>query len=854
MRRVLLSLPVLAALAVLILVTLPPSRSAGPTAGPNGIPSDWQWRQRAFPHGAINPEAYTVMRREAAAKELEARLARLAAGKSSRDLTWEQQGPTNIGGRVTDLAIHPTNADICYAALASGGILKTTDGGGSWTPMLQDMDVITIGDIALDPQDPEILYIGTGEANAASLSFIGNGMYRSPDGGQTWEHLGLEASTYIARVLVHPTRQQTLFVAATGRLFGTDSDRGVYRTTNGGADWQRVFALTDSTACTDLVMHPENPDILYAAMWERVRGLTHRQSGGPSSGIWRSLDGGDTWNELTTGLPTGSNVGRIGITQCTSQPDVLYALYADASAGFLGVYKSTDGGDTWAATNDSNLHSMYSTFGWYFGQIRVDPTNPDRVHALGVPMYRTLNGGSSWSEVGANMHVDHHALEWCPSLPTRAYAGNDGGLYRSDDRGSSWTELDDQPANQFYAVEIDPANPARLYGGTQDNGTLRTPDGSTDGWERIFGGDGFTVIVDHSDSDVIYLEYQYGNLYKSDNDAAWFDWAMSGIDGGDRMNWHTPVVMDPNNAQTLYYGSHRVYRTTDGADSWTPISEDLTDGDQGAGYGTITTLAIAPSASSRVFAGTDDGHVWAYRPLSGGWVEITGDLPRRWVTDIAVHPSDPGTIYVTFSGLRWNEPISHVYRTTDGGGTWDDVSGDLPEAPVHTILIDPENPSTLVVGGDVGVYWSANAGVTWQVLGTGLPQVPVFDLDYHPQTRMIAAGTHGCSIFTITMPDVTTGAPLPTAAALDLTAAPNPFNPLTVLSFEMPTAGRVSLEILDVRGRRVARPIDGELPAGPQTVRWEARDQAGRALPSGVYLARLTTPDSGAVMKLTLAR
>ncbi|MEZ4386730.1 MAG: FlgD immunoglobulin-like domain containing protein [Candidatus Krumholzibacteriia bacterium] len=855
-RRLFASLPTFAALAVFTCLLLPGARPPGSNKGPNGVPSEWQWRQRAYPHGAINPAGYRLMLDQAAAKELEARLARARGEKSAAlDTPWIQAGPTNIGGRVTDLAIHPTNPDICYAGLASGGVLKTTDGGLSWTPILQDLDVITIGDLALDPQDPEVLYVGTGEANAASLSFFGTGLYRSPDGGQTWEHLGLEESVYIARVLVHPADSQRLYVAATGRLFGTDQNRGVYRSLDGGRTWDRAFALTDSTACTDLAMRPDDPDVIFAAMWERSRGLTYRRSGGPSSGLWRSDDGGDTWSEVTGGLPTGSNVGRIGVTICAGQPDRMYAIYADANAEFLHVYRSNDGGLTWSATSDGNLGGMYSNFGWYFGQVRVDPANPDHVFALGVPAYRTTNGGLSWSEAGGNMHVDHHALEFCTSLPGRLYAGNDGGLYRSGDAGATWTQLADQPANQFYAVEIDPANPTRLYGGTQDNGTLRTPDGGLDTWERIFGGDGFTVIVDHTDSDVIYVEYQYGNLYKSTNGGAWFSWVMDGIDSGDRMNWHTPVIMDPVDPNVLYYGSQRVYKTTDGAESWSPISGDLTNGDQGAGFGTITTLAVAPSSPAQLYAGTDDGRVWAYRPFSGQWVDISAGLPVRWVTDIRVHPTQPATVYVTFSGLRWQEPISHVYRTTDGGSTWVDVSGDLPEAPVQSLLIDPADPSSLVVANDVGVYWSPNGGQSWQVLGLGLPRVPVFDLDLHPATRLIAAGTYGRSIFTITMPDpVTAVEPVPGALAAGVTAAPNPFNPLTILRFELSASERVSLEILDVRGRRVAHPLDADLPAGVHEARWEGRDESGREVPSGVYLARLTAGRVESTVKLTLAR
>lgn len=821
-------------------------------------PDDWFWMQRSFPNGAIDHDGYKLSLSQARAKEQEAQVMRLS--KTNDPLlsaVWEQKGPTNVCARITDLAVHPTNADICYAGIATGGVFKTTDGGTNWTPIFDQQDVLSVGAVTLDPQDPETVYVGTGEANAASLSFFGTGLYRSTNGGLNWEHLGLEDTRYIARVVVDPTDSERLFVAATGQLFGTDQERGVFRSTNGGQDWDRVFALTDSTACTDLVMHPTNPEILYAAMWERVRGRTYRNNGGPSSGIWRSLDGGDSWNELTTGLPTDNEVGRIGLTICASQPDILYSIYTEggSSAGFRGVYKTTNGGDSWSDTNDGALNSMYSSFGWYFGQIRVDPTNPNNVFAMGVPMYRSTSGGSSWSESGGNMHVDHHAMAFCPSQPNRVYQGNDGGLHRSDNYGSSWTKLYNQPTSQFYGIEIDYQDPTHLLGGTQDNGTLRTPDGSVDNWERIFGGDGFQTIVDYTDSDIIYCEYQNGMLQKSTNGGDWFTQAMDGIEDGDRHNWNTPIAIDPVDPQVLYYGSQRVYRTNDAADLWTPISGDLTDGDQGAGFGTVTTIAVAPSSTTVVYAGTDDGNVWAYRPFSGNWVSISDGLPKRWVTRLAVDPTDHRIVYATFSGLRWNEPISHVYRTTDAGVNWEPISNGLPEAPVNVIVVDPDHTQVLYVGSDVGVYFSPDTGASWQVLGEGLPRAPVLDLKFHRPTRMLAAGTHGRSIFTVTAPDpVTAVGEVPMVATLSLSAAPNPFNPQTVLSFALNQDGPVKLDIFSVRGERVAQPIDGFLQAGPHTVHWNGRDLEGRELASGTYLARLQAGSEVTSVKLLLAR
>lgn len=849
MRRSLLSL---AAIALCLLVLLPLVRGARPVGTPVGTaehepsrePNDWFWMQRAYPGVTLSQDALARGIAQAAAKE--------AGGALMNRSTWTQAGPTNVGGRVTDIAVHPTNPDLAYAAMASGGIFVTQDGGTSWSPIFDQEAALPVGAVALDPSDPDVIYAGTGEANAASLSFFGLGVFKSVDAGGSWQSLGLEATRYIARIVVDPADGNRVYVAATGALFEPNPERGVYRSLNGGADWERVFALTDSTACTDLAINPQNPQVLYAAMWERMRGLTYRRSGGPSSGLWRSEDGGDSWQELTVGLPSGSDVGRIGVTVCASQPNVLYAIYADASAYFQGVYKSTDGGDTWTATNDGALSGMYSSYGWWFGNIRVDPSNPNNVIALGLYAYRSSTGGSSWSQTGSNMHVDHHALAFAPSSPGRAYEGNDGGLYRSNNGGSTWSKLYDQPTSQFYAIAVDYQNPERLMGGTQDDGTLRTATGALDDWSDIYGGDGFYCLVDPTNSNVLYAESQYGYFGKSTNGGGSFSGATSGINSGDRTNWSTPVVMDPSDHQRLYYGTYRVYRSTNAAGSWTAISGDLTDGNHGGGFGTITTLAVAPGDPDLILAGTDDGRVWLTANGGGAWQPVDATLPRRWVTRVAVDPSDTQVLYVTYSGLRWEE-TGHVFRSGDQGGSWQDVTGDLPQMPVNVIVVDPDQPSRVFVGTDVGAYTSLQPGGAWQVLATGLPRAPVLDLVLHQPTRTLVAGTHGRSMFRLALDDLTAVAEAaPTARLLE--AQPNPFNPQTTLRLAVETPTPVRVSIVDVQGRTLRVLLDERLPAGERTLRWDGRDDAGHALPSGVYLARLSQPAGDSARKLVLLR
>jgi photosystem II stability/assembly factor-like uncharacterized protein len=819
---------------------------------PGAFPSGWGYNQRAYPYDRINFDQL----KEAVVK---AQAMRLEARRSQATLSgaWVEEGPSNIGARVADIEVHPTDPAVIYAAHASSGVFKTTDGGSNWQPITDDLPVLTIGDMALDPRFPDTIYVGTGEANAHSFSWFGMGMYKSTDGGTTWSYIGLEDTRYIGRVVVDPLNTSRVWVAGTGALFGTNPERGVYRSIDGGDTWEQVLFVSDSTSAIDIAVDPARPDTVFAAMWERVRGLTYRRSGGPTSGIYRSYDGGDTWVELTSGLPSGSSVGRIGLSVCESSPNVVYAIYDNPSLYEAEVYKSTDGGDTWSRTNDGVLEDLHSSFGWYFGQVRVDPGNPNRAFALGVPVFRTENGGSSWSEVGSNMHVDHHALAFDPSNYSRIFNGNDGGIYRSTNSGDTWTKLYDQPTNQFYAIEIDYLNPNRLYGGTQDNGTLRTLTGATDDWDHILGGDGFYCNVDPTNSSVIYAEYQYGYLYKSTDTGGSWDYVKDGISDSDRTNWSTPVVMDPSDHLTLYYGSHRVYRTIDGAGWWDAISGDLTNGDHGGGFGTITTIAVAASDPDVIYVGTDDSNVWVTQNGGGVWTDISTTLPNRWVTRVAVDPTSAGTAYVTFSGLRWNENIGYVYRTTDYGSTWTDITRNLPGAPVNAIVVDPDEPTRLFVGTDVGCFYTEAPWADWQILGSGLPAVPIDDLKLHNPTRTLVAGTHGRSMHSFdltTLPDISGVKAAQPDVVSELTNYPNPFSNRTTIGFTLSRPSAVSLEIYDLAGRRIRAIESRHRAPGHHEVTWDGTTDGNRRAASGIYFARLQTDYGTETTSLNLLR
>lgn len=774
------------------------------------MPNDWFVMQRAFPYHEINYGARNIAWEQVQQIRQEARF------HKNREEGWVFSGPLNIGGRISAVAMHPADIQTIYAGAAAGGVFRSEDGGESWTAIFDDAMSLSIGDIAVAPSDPGIIYVGTGEANAGggSLAYDGNGIYRSGDSGSTWEHLGLSNSGSVGRIVVDPTDPQKVFVAAMGRLFSNNQERGVFRSVDGGVTWENVLFVSDSTGAIDLVIHPDHPDTIYVAMWERIRRPDRRNYGGSTCGIYRTYNGGDTWTQLTSGLPApGPTIGRIGIDISEADPKVLYAIYADNLGYFLGVFKTVNGGDLWVRTNDAALSNMYSSYGWWFGRISVDPVNPNVAYAIGFDLYKTLTGGSSWQNIsGSSVHVDQHDLVAHPQDPSFLVLGNDGGIYLSGNAGNSWTHLKNLPITQFYTCELDEQYPERLYGGTQDNGTNRTMTGGLDNWTNIYGGDGFYVLVDPVNNLYVYAEYQYGNLARSVNGGTSFQYAMNGIDGGDRKNWNTPVVFDPSDPSVLYYGSDRLYRSSNRALSWSPISSDLTNG-TGTGnlvYGTITTIAVAPSNNQFIYVGTDDGNVW--RTGNGGseWTSISSSLPERWVTRVAVDPYDEHIVYVTLSGYRYDSYLPHVFRSTDAGTSWTDISGDLPEAPVNDIVIDPIVDSALYLATDFGVFVTWDLGDHWSMIGDNLPNVPVVDLDFHAPTRKLVAATYGRSMYTFDV-DQMVSADGPALSGLrPFKVYPNPASGYLYLDC-LPQSIDNEYIILSTSGRLMAR---GKLTAG----------------------------------------
>lgn len=716
-------------------------------------PSDWFMHQRTWPSGVPNREAIAEARRQAHKMRLRAR------GRTL-DESWTFAGPSNVGGRITALAVHPSAPDTVYAAAALGGVLKSIDGGYHYEVVFEENYSLAAGALAMDPVNPRKVWLGTGEANASGDSYSGTGVYLTEDGGRSWRHMGLENIGRVGEIAVDPSDPDRVFVAAAGELFGTNPERGLYRTTDGGQTWEQVLYLSDSTGCIDVEITYQCPDTVYAAMWERIRRPYERNVGGITSGLWRSVDGGDSWQQLTNGLPVGSTVGRGGVAVSASNPLRVYASFADHPGYLIGIYRSDDAGETWSHVGNPPSDDFYSSFGWYFGKIYADPVNPDVVYVQGVDMFRSADGGTTWYTVFGSAHVDHHALWINPGNPSHVLTGHDGGVNISNNAGISSAAFASLPITQFYAVNADPSLPYRLYGGTQDNSTPRTLGGGTGDWDVIYYGDGFYCAVDPRDSDVIYAEWQYGGLSKSIN-GGWNWQALYYTFSSDRTNWSTPFELNPSDPDELILGTYRLWQSEDGGSHWNSISSDLTNG-PGPGnlvFGTITTLAHSPDNPNVIYAGTDDGNVWVRMP-GGSWVDRSAGLPERWVTRVAPHPDSAGVVYVALSGYREQDYQPHLLKSADYGVNWQDIGAELPEGPVNDVIIDPQSPCYLYAGTDFGVYYSPDCGQTWQILGNGLPQSAVMDLHLIESTRTLVAGTHGRSMWTYPVDTQTPSTPV----------------------------------------------------------------------------------------------
>ncbi len=821
-------------------------------------------------------------------------------GDALQGLRWRSIGPVNFGGRIVDIDVDPTAPATWYVATGSGGLWKTDNAGTTFRPVFDDTGQFSIGAVTLAPSAPRTVWVGTGEANNQRSSYWGDGVYRSIDGGESWTHCGLRHSEHIGRIAVHPTNPEVVYVATLGALYTDSEQRGLYRSTDGGAHWQAVLQPGPSVGCVDVVIDPHDPDTVYAATYERRRRAHHFDPAGPGSAIHKSTDGGDSWTRLEGGLPEGA-LGRIGLALFAGDPDIVYAVVENADpaamlaarsgrgrrasrrdpdSGTGEVYRSDDGGDNWTKVNE---RPVGGTPGYYYGQIVVDPTDADTVYVLSVPVHKTTDGGKTWStDFGRGLHVDHHALWIDPQHPNHALLGNDGGLAETWDSGAHWDTFNHLPIGQFYAVGVDLRTPYRVYGGLQDNGTWSVPSRSTttrpigpDAAVRVGGGDGFYAVIDPREPDVVYSESQFGGMSRQNLRTGERRSIKPRAERGQatlRFNWMTPIVISPHNTETVYVGSQFVHRSRNRGDDWQTISPDLSTGDAARIAGnvphcTITTLAESTLRPGLLWAGTDDGKVWVSRTGGRRWVDLTerfeGMPMPLWVSRIEPSHADEDVAYVAFTGYREDLRAPFLYLTTDGGESFRPIHNDLPPACINVIREHPRNPDCLLVGHEAGVHVSLDGGRHWLPLGAGMPPAPVHDLVVHPREEDAIAATHGRGFYIC---DITPLAEFGRAATAGLHVfEPRPgvrlghefsrgYTGARTWRAEEPSAGAVfhywlgsdgdavQLAVLDADGE-VIYEREGAGSAGLHQERWPRSNRRTARLDPGQYLLRVRRGD-----------
>jgi photosystem II stability/assembly factor-like uncharacterized protein len=700
-------------------------------------------------------------------------------------------GPANMSGRITDVAVYETAPRIMYVASASGGLWKTVNNGTTWKPVFDGQGTSAIGAVAVDQDNADIVWAGTGEANPRNSVSWGDGVYLSTDGGRTWKHKGLADTHHVGRVVLHPKNRDIVYVAALGKLWGPHPERGVFKTTDGGKTWQKALYLDDNTGAVDLAMDPEDPERLYATMYEVRRdafsGGNPVTQVGPKAGLYQSSDGGKSWTKMSRGLPTGQ-YGRCGIAVYPRDPRILYAVVQTEKtsvsvagqgpndrldAGYGGVFRSDDRGETWRHVNSLAPRPFY------YGQVRVDPNNPDRVYVLGIALHVSRDGGRTFTanNLAKGTHSDYHALWIDPASSHHLVLGSDGGLNFSYDRGATWEYLKNLPVAQFYAVGLDNRAPYRVYGGLQDNGSwfgmsaTRDKNGITlVDWVKILGYDGYYCQIDPDDPDTVYAEGQYGMLRRI-NVRTWqnvdikprlpSDGMASNIQPTPRrgtpdfrFNWSCPILLSPHNPKTVYFAGNVLFRSDNRGETWNVISPDLTRGKPGPsahrGH-TITTIAESPLKPGLLYVGTDDGNLMVSQDGGRRWYDVTDRLegvPRDGcVSRVEASRFQEGVVYVTIDRHRNDDRRPYLFKSTDDGTTWTPLTSNLPaDGPIYVVREDPRNPDLLYVGAEQGLYISMDGGLSWH-RQRHLPTVPVHDVAVHPRERELVIATHGRGIY-----------------------------------------------------------------------------------------------------------
>lgn len=743
-------------------------------------------------------------------------------------LAWQYLGPTNISGRATDIAVADRGSSRrIYAGYATSGVWQTDDNGTTWQPIFDNYPSSSIGDLAVAPSNPDVLWVGTGEANIFRASMPGVGVYKSSDRGRTFVHMGLTDTQTIGRIVVHPTNADTVYVAASGHEWTDNENRGVFKTTDGGRTWRNVFYRSARTGAVDLVMDPADPNTLYVSMWQRVRRKwsdPRAEPGYSEGGVWKTTDGGSNWVEVNTGLPAPQFRGRIGIDVSRSNPDVLYAFVDNYEPGrparegerdayqrpiqegrikAAEIYRTDDKGGTWRKVSESNdvMSGHSGTYGWVFGQIRVDPKDDKTIYTLGLGLNVSRDGGKTFTAI-RGMHGDHHGLWIDPATPSTLYNANDGGFYMSADAGATWTFAVSAGGSQFYNVALDNSTPAWAYGSIQDVGSRRGKVDLSAGrdripaveWSNAPGGEGSHQAIDPENPNIVYSHGFYGNFTRDDQsvpapqrgrgagagEAQAGGAGQRGGNGGPRRStpirptgedlraqWMAPILISPHKASTIYAGFQYVFRSLDRGATWEKISPDLSDNDPAKmlrrssseiPYQTVVALAESPKKEGLLYAGTDDGRLHATMDGGKQWSELTAGLrERKWISRVVASEHSDGTVYVTQRGREDDDFAPYVFKSIDYGKTLTSIVNNIPAGPVNVIREDPTDPNILYVGTDFGAFVSVDGGRRWQVLGGNLPSVQVSDLQYQPRDHVVVISTYGRGMWALDATKLHTG-------------------------------------------------------------------------------------------------
>src|SRR4051812_385336 len=796
-------------------------------------------------------------------------------------LRWRSIGPANTGGRVDDFAVArvPGQPDAIYVATASGGLFKSTNQGTSWTPIFDRADaMMSIGAVAVAPSNPNIVWAGTGEANNRQSSSWGDGVYKSIDAGATWHATGLGDTRHIGRIVAHPTNPDIAFVAAVGHLWGSNADRGVFKTADGGKTWQKVLYVDDHTGATDLAIDPQDPQTLFAAMYQRQRKAWGFNGGGAGSGIFRSRDGGTTWSKLTNGLPSGDK-GRIGLDIFQGDPRVVLAV-VEAAGRDSGVYRSADRGETWQAWSTLNPRPMY------YSQIRTDPRDRNRVYLLGSNrgFYISDDGGRTFRDVFSTVHSEDHALWIDPGDGNHLIVGGDGGVSISWDRGQTWLFRDNLPIGQFYEISADMQDPYVICGGLQDNGHWCVPSAtrnrngiSNRDAFNIGSGDGFYARIDPTDSRTAFIESQEGRANRVNvttlerQPIAPLPPQRLPRGERERWNWNTPIAMSAFDPKVIYIGSNVVFRSPDRGTTWKAISPDLTASvnretlqmmgtpvperalsrhDGQTSFSTLTTIGESPLDARLLYTGSDDGQIFVTRDGGQKWTNlsarINGVPPGTYVSSVLASRHAAGRVYATFDAHYNDDYAAYVFVSDDFGQTWRAIADGLPATSVHRIREHPRNPRLLFAGHERGIHLSIDGGTTWTALNLNMPNVPVDDILVHPRDNDLVAATHGRGIWVLdnigslealTPDSVVTDGFLVTPARGRLLSiytpqawfgggqyfAPNPESGASIDYFlRTPPAREIVVHVADARGTLV-RTLKGTARAGLNHVSWDMR-------------------------------